>query len=239
MINTLAQIDSLASSGRTGWHHASAISKLLLAATLVLLAVSAPGLRLQLALLAAAAALALTSRLPLRLVLAAALYPLLVAGLFALLRWDGDPVAALRLALRPLTATLTAVWLVGTTPYPDLFAPLSRVLPRSVGDGLFLTYRSLFLLLTRIERLFHAMHLRGGDGASVTRRLPLAGEGLATVVLHGFERSQRLYSTMLLRGHSGRICGCRHWAEPTTSDLWVALAGALVLAATVLLWRAP
>jgi hypothetical protein len=42
-----------------------------------------------------------------------------------------------------------------------------------------------------------------------------------------------------LRGHSGRICGCRHWAESTAADLWVALAGAVVLAAAVLLWRAP
>jgi formate hydrogenlyase subunit 4 len=42
VINTLAQIDYLASAGRTPWHRASALSKLLLAAGLVLLAVFAP-----------------------------------------------------------------------------------------------------------------------------------------------------------------------------------------------------
>ena len=86
----------------------------------------------------------------------------------ALASWgDGSWETPLRLVLRPLTASLAAVWLVGTTPYPDLFAPLSRVLPRATGDGLFLTYRALFALLARAERLWRALRLRGGlSGAS-------------------------------------------------------------------------
>ena len=60
----------------------------------------------------------------------------------------GRPRARRRceLRLRPVIASLVALWLVGTTPYPDLFAPLSRVLPRALGDGLFLTYRAVFAL---------------------------------------------------------------------------------------------
>ena len=212
MINTLAQIDFIASAGRSPWHRASALAKLVLAAGAVLLAVFAPGLRLSLALYAIAWLVALSSRLPLRLLAAAASYPLLFALLFVALRWDGSWENALRLALRPLTASLYVVWLIGTTPYPDLFAPLSRLLPRATGDGLFLTYRALFELLGRAERMFRAFHLRAAAKLPARRRLPLAGEGLGTLVLHGFERSQRMYSVMLLRGHSGRICGCRHYA---------------------------
>ena len=48
-----------------------------------------------------------------------------------------------------------------------------------------------------------------------------------------------MYSIMLLRGHSGRICGCRHYAEWSGADLWVALAALAVAAAGVLLWRMP
>ena len=237
MINTLAQIDFIASAGRSPWHHASALSKLLLAAGAVLLAVFAPGLPLAVALYGAAWLLVLTSRLPLRLLAAAASYPLLFAVLFAALRWDGSVATALRLLLRPLTSSLFVVWLVATTPYPDLFAPLSRVLPRAAGDGLFLTYRALFELLGRAERLFRALRLRAATALPARRRLPIAGEGLGTLVLHGFERSQRMYSVMLLRGHSGRICGCRHYAEWTAADLWVAAAGLAVAAAAVLMWR--
>jgi cobalt/nickel transport system permease protein len=239
MINTIARIDWYASAGGTPWHRASALGKLLLLAALVGLAVAAPGWRLQAALFAVALTLAATSRLPARLVLAAAGYPVLFSALFVIGTWDGTWVTPLRLVSRPITASLAAVWLVGTTPYPDLFAPLSRLLPRAVGDGLFLTYRALFELLARIERLWRAMRLRGGNAAPARRRLTSAGEGLGTLVLYGFERSQRLYSVMQLRGHSGRMCGCRHWAEWTRADLGVAAAGAVVAAAAVALWRAP
>ena len=54
------------------------------------------------------------------------------------------------------------------------------------------------------------------------------GQGLGTLVIHGFERSQRLYAAMLLRGHSGRICGCRHYAEWSAADGWVVAAGGVL-----------
>lgn len=239
MIGTLGQIDYLASAGRTPWHRASALGKLLLVAGILTLAVFAPSLKLLLAVHALAWTLVVTGRLTGRLVLAAAGYPLLFAALFVAGRWDGTWVTPLKLLLRPLTASLAAVWLVGTTPYPDLFAPLSRVLPRGAGDGLFLTYRALFALLARSERLWRAFRLRGGLTGPARRRLMLAGEGLGTLVVHGFERSQRLYATMLLRGHSGRVCGCRHYAEWSPADLWVVLAGAALATMGALLWRTP
>lgn len=237
MINALAGIDLVASAGRTPWHRATALGKLGLGAGLVGLAVFAPSLTLLVALYAAAWGLVLSARLPGRLVLVAAGYPLAFVLLFVVVRWDGTVATPLTLALRPLTASLVTVWLVGTTPYPDLFAPLSRVLPRNVGDSLFLTYRALFDLIARIERLWRSMRLRGGTTGPARRRLTLTGEGLATLVLYGFERSQRLYATMLVRGHSGRICGCRHYAEWSRADLWVAGAAAVVAATAVALWR--
>jgi energy-coupling factor transporter transmembrane protein EcfT len=239
MIETLTRIDFVASAGRTPWHHASALAKLLLASGLVLLAVFAPSLRLLAALYVLVWVLVLTSRLPWRLTLAASGYPVAFSLLFLIARWDGTAGTPLRLLLRPLTASLAAVWLVGTTPYPDLFAPLSRVLPRTVGDGLFLTYRALFELIERTRGLWRALRLRGGASGPARRRLTLAGEGFATMVLYGFERSQRLYSTMLLRGHSGRICGCRHYAEWSRADLLVLAAAAVAASGAVLMWRMP
>jgi cobalt/nickel transport system permease protein len=239
MIGTLARIDHLASAGLTPWHRASALGKLLLVTGILAVSVFAPSLRLLLAVHALVWVLTLTARLPGRLVAAAAGYPLLFAALFIVSRWDATWQTPLRLGLRPLTASLAAVWLVGTTPYPDLFAPLSRLLPRSAGDGLFLTYRALFALLARSERLWRALRLRGGLSGPARRQLALAGEGLGTLVVHGFERSQRLYSAMLLRGHSGRICGCRHYAEWSRADAWVVLAATVLGATCVWLWRTP
>jgi energy-coupling factor transporter transmembrane protein EcfT len=238
MIHTLASIDLVANAGESPWHRASGLAKLVLGSVMVGLAVFGPSLRLLLVLYAVAWALVLTARLPWRLVLLAALYPLAFAALFVLARWDGTLRTPALVLARPLVAGLTTVWLVGTTPYPDLFAPLSRLLPGAVADGLFLTYRALFELVSRTGRLTRALRLRGGTSIPLRRRLTLAGEALGTLVLYGFDRSQRLYATMHLRGHSGRVCGCRHWAELTRADSAVAAVTVAVVTVAVVLWRA-
>ncbi len=239
MINTFAQVDHIASAGRTVWHRASAVTKLVATVVVVGGAVFAPTWPAIVALLATALVLALTARLPGRLVIAAATAPLLFAIVVAAVRWDGSPAHALVLLARPVVAGVTALWLVGTTPYPDLFAPLSRVLPRAVGDGLFLTYRAVFVLLGRVERLWRALFLRGALGGPVRRRASMMGEAVGTIVLYGFERSQRLYQVMHLRGHSGRICGCRHWLELRREDAWVFAVLVWVVLSAVFLSGVP
>jgi len=239
MIGLLAEIDRHASGGSSPWHRTSALGKLVVGGGLVGVAIASPSLTLLASVHALAWLLVATSRIPARVALTAAAYPLLFVGLFVVSRWDGTAATPLALVLRPLSASLTAVWLAGTTPYPDLFAPLSRLLPRGAGDGLFLTYRALFSLLFRTERLRHAIRLRGGLGGSLRRRLQLAGEGLGTLVVQGFDRSERLYETMLLRGHSGRICGCRHFARGSRADVATLGAGVALVVVAVLLWKTP
>jgi cobalt/nickel transport system permease protein len=234
LINTFAQIDYLASAGGTSWHRASAVSKIALVLALVGVAVFSPSWLVLLVTLATALALCVTARLPLALVAAAASTPMLFAFIFVVAHFQGDLLEALVLGVRPIIAGLSALWLVGTTPYPDLFAPLSRVMPRTLGDSLFLTYRAVFALLARVERLWKALLLRGGLSGPPVRRAQLAGEAVGTVVLSGFDRSHRLYQVMLLRGHSGRVCGCRHWLELGPADAGVAAVLAWVIGAAFL-----
>ncbi len=226
MTGTLSYMDYLASSGRTPWHRASALSKMALLGALIAAVLAARSPAGVGALFGLAWLLALTARLPLRVAAAAIGYPLVFSALYALSHLDGTWGTPLATVLRALTACLGAVWLVATTPYPDLFAPLARALPRPVGDGLFLTYRAFFALLTRAEHLWRALRLRGGS----LRAPRVVGEGLGTLVLHSFERSERLYGAMRLRGHGGRVCGCRHFAEWTAADLLPAALALLLLA---------
>ena len=228
MMNIVGRVDLAAASGGTVWHRASALGKLSFTLLLLGIVVFSRSLPLLVALHLLAWTLARSSRLPWRVILTMLLYPLLFSALFVLATWDATWQTPVRLLLRPTTACLCAIWLVATTPYPDLFAPLSRVLPGNVADGLFITYRALFELIDRTERLMRAVQLRGGVSGKLRRRLTASGESLGTLVLHSFDRSERTYATMLLRGHSGRICGCRHYADVTRDDLWV--AGCAVLA---------
>lgn len=236
MINTFAQIDHLASAGRSPWHRASALGKLLLAMLYVALAVITPSWSVLVVLLATALALCATAQVPRRLAFAAATTPMFFSFIFVLAHFRTDWDEPLILFARPMVASLTAVWLVSTTPYPDLFAPLSRVLPRSVADSLFLTYRAVFTLLERVERMWTALRLRGALAAPLRQRFPLMGEAVGTVVLSGFDRSHRLYQAMQLRGHSGRVCGCRHYLEFTRDDFWVLVAAAWAGVVSVVLW---
>ncbi|MEQ1834503.1 MAG: CbiQ family ECF transporter T component [Candidatus Eisenbacteria bacterium] len=237
MINTFAQIDYLASAGHSAWHRASAIAKLILTASFVTLAVVTPSWGVLIVLLVTTLVMCATARVPGRLVAAAASTPLLFSFIFVSAHFRTDWDEPLILFARPMVASLTAVWLVSTTPYPDLFAPLTRLLPRGVGDSLFLTYRAVFALFSRTERMWSALRLRGAMARPARERFAVLGEAVGTVVLSGFDRSQRLYQAMQLRGHSGRICGCRHYLEFTRDDFWVLLTLTWAAVASVILWH--
>jgi cobalt/nickel transport system permease protein len=231
----LARVDTWASSGHSAFHQASALSKLLCVVLLLatILTATSPGFLL--GLYAALCLVLVLSRVPLLPALGLSLYPVLFSSLWLLSRWDGDWRMPLLLVLRSLASSLTAVILVATTPYPDLFAPISRVTPRLVGDGLFLTYRAFFLLVARADRMWTALKLRGGlSGRGLPRDFRAAGEGLGQLVIHSYDRSQRLYAIMHVRGHSGRVCGCRHWAEFSAADLVPLGFGALALLTKIL-----
>lgn len=227
----LAIVDYWASSGRSLWHRVSAGAKMVLVLALVGSAVFSSSAAFLAAAYALVWILVLASGLPILPVLGLAIYPAVFSIVFIASRWDGTWTTASVYLLRALCAGLAAVWLVGTTPYPDLFAPVSRVLPRFVGDALFLSYRAFFTVASKLLRLSVALRLRGGWGrGGLVHRLENLGQGLGTLVLFSFERSQRVYAVMALRGHSGRVCGCRHWSTSTSLD-WLPVALAALVAA--------
>jgi cobalt/nickel transport system permease protein len=230
MTSDIALVDTWASSGRSTWHRASALAKIGFVACVLFVALRADTPATLVALVAVILASLALARVPLGPALLLGLYPVLFSSLYVLSRWDGTWQLPAVLVLRSLAGSLAAVLLVATTPYPDLFAPIARVTPRLVGDGLFLTYRAFFGLLHRANRMWTALRLRGGlTGRGLPRDLRHSGEGLGQLVLHSYDRSQRLYAVMQIRGHSGRVCGCRHWADFSSADaLPVALGVALV-----------
>ena len=235
MSSDIALVDLWASGGRSPWHRASALAKMAFVAAVLFAALGTRDPRVLAGLVGLVLACLAGARIPLGPALLLGLYPLLFSSLFVLSRWDGTWQTPAMLVLRALTSSLAAVLLVSTTPYPDLFAPIARVTPRLVGDGLFLTYRAFFGLLHRAERMWTALRLRGGlTGRGLPRDLRHAGEGLGQLVLHSYDRSQRLYAVMQIRGHSGRVCGCRHWADFGRADLLP--AGLALAVAAFALW---
>ncbi len=226
-------IDLSATSGHSRLHGASAAAKLaafglVLAAAVLqqnLLVVAACGLLL--------AALAVGSRLPLRAVFGLAAYPGVFAAVFALAAAP-DLLSGAMFAVRAVTAALGAIILVFVTPYPQIFAPLQRVLPEVVGDAMLMTYRSLFLLADKFEHLRLAIRLRSGlSRGHPVRAARASASALGSLVLYAVDLAQREYDVLRIRGYEGGLRVSSPAAASRVFDAGLLLAAGSVFALAV------
>lgn len=236
----IAAIDHWANNGTSPLHRASALSKGLAVALVIAAVVVAWSPFLLLAIFFVLLAGVFVTRLPARSLVGLAAYPTIFAALFALSRWDGTWTTPALVLLKSLTAAQAMVLLIATTPYPDVFAPLGRLLPRLVADGLFITYRSLFLLLEELGHVLTALRLRGGlrrdrpvsSGANVARSLGM-------LLIRAIDLSERLYDVLRLRGYSGRIVPTGRWHAISRSDALPLAVGAFAFAVSALALALP
>ena len=231
----IAALDRWAVQGQSRLHRASPLGKI--AATLLFVACVAVArdVLTLLTLYGVLATLVVVARLPLRRTLAIGAYPALFAALFALSQWNGQWATPVVIVLKAMGAALAMVLLVSTTPYPQLFAIIGRVLPRMVADALLMTYRSFFLLLESMDHLIIALRLRGGllrgQPVRTIRNLSVA---LGVLLVRSLELGERLYDVLMLRGYSGRFPAGGNWNKiaPATDGLPV-LAGLVLLALAI------
>ncbi len=175
-------------------------------------------------------------RLPWRPMLLLAAYPGIFAALYAFAAATGWLTAALIIA-KAVTAALAAVLLMFTTPYPQVFAPIQRVMPTVIGDALLMTYRSLFLLLEKFAHTLTAVKLRAGlVGTNPVRSAATITRSLGGVLLYSIDLSQRTHDVMHLRGYDGRLVVTPQPSVSAGLDRSVALAGVLV-AVVAVAWR--
>lgn len=232
----ITHIDTSATQGTSALHRAVPAAKLM-AGCLMLGAVVVSTNALvvtSLAMVMVAAAVAL--RLPLRPFLALAAYPGLFAVLFAFAA-SVDLMSGWLIVAKAVGAALVAVLLMFTTPYPQVFAPIQRVVPEVVGDVMLMTYRSLFLVFDKFATTLIAARLRAG----VIGRNPVRSAGsilrsLGAVLLFSVDLSQRTHDVMHLRGYDGRLVVTPQASVSRVTDVAVVLA-ASCLSAAAILWR--
>lgn len=229
-------VDLSAVSGRSRLHRASPVTKLVAFVLVLAAVVVQQNVLVVLGLLLTVAALAIATRLPLRLVFGLAAYPGVFAVVFAFAAAP-DPLTGSLFVAKAVGAALCAVVLICTTPYPQVVAPVQLVVPEVVGDAMLMTYRSLFLLAEKFDHLRVAVRLRAG----LARRQPLraaraTAAALGGLVLYAFDLSQREYDVMRLRGYQGRLrATLPHSAAPAFDALLLAGGGGLL--AVALLFR--
>jgi len=224
----IARVDASATRGTSALHRAVPGAKLLAFALVVTGVVASANVLVVGGIALTLVAVIVALRLPWRPMLLLALYPGIFGAIYSF-AVATDVLSASLIILKAITAALVAVLLMFTTPYPQVFAPIQRVLPAVIGDALLMTYRSLFLLLEKFSHTLTAVRLRAGlIGASPIRSAATITRSLGGVLLYSIDLSQRTHDVMYLRGYDGRLVVTPQPSVSAWIDRGVAIVGAAI-----------
>ena len=227
-------IDYYANHGSSFLHRSKAIWKIVFAALVIASIILTNEFYLLMGIYVALVAVAVWTRLPVGKIIIIAAYPAIFALIFAIAIWNGSWLRVGVILLKALSAALTMVILIVTTPYPDIFNVIHPVLPRVIADGLFVTYRSVFILLELVDELIKGLKIRGG----ITRRKYITNiknlaSGLGLLLVRGFDFSEKFYGVMTVRGYGGKISSNRDNSLFSTNDAGVFIIGLLIFAVVI------
>jgi len=200
----LSYLDYLAIEGKSFLHRVSpkvkVIGMVIVLSGIVTLR-NLPGLLLLYSILLA---LFFISKVPLK-IFSLILYPLIFAILFIFIS-GFQPHFIILIFLKVLSGSTGVVLLLATTPYPSIFHLLGKVLPSLFVTALFLTYRSIFILLKVLEETQEALYLRGGfQWRHPWRSLINISNAFGHLIIKGIDASEKMYESMVLRGFKNKI----------------------------------
>ncbi|MFB3886953.1 MAG: energy-coupling factor transporter transmembrane protein EcfT [Thermodesulfobacteriota bacterium] len=200
----LAYLDYSAVEGKSWLHRLSPKAKIIGMAFVLLGVITVTSLYGFLFLYAILLMLFLVSRIPLK-IFSLTLYPLIFAVLFIFI--SGFQLRFILLVfLKVLCGSTGIVLLLATTPYPSIFGLLGKILPSLFVTALFVTYRSIFILLKVLEETEHALHLRGGvQWRHPWRSLTNVSNAFGHLIIKGIDASEEMYESMVLRGFKDKI----------------------------------
>ena len=151
------------------------------------------------------------------------------------LRLEGMTMAGLVIG-RFLAILITGFILLGTTPFLDILKALRGWgLPPLLTDMALLTYRYLYDIAAQLATMQQAMGLRGyGHRRQTARRQwTWLAALMGSLLLRSYERSQRVYKAMRLRGYGQQPP--RATVAAATPDPVGAIATPLTLTAATIL----
>jgi energy-coupling factor transporter transmembrane protein EcfT len=231
----VARIDHWAASGSGPFHRASTPAKLLFLLFVVSSAVitrNPYALTVGYGVLLAVAA---ACGLPWLRVMGLSWYAALFAILYAISLRGGGWLAALFI-IKAITPSFAVLMLIVSTPYPRIFSLFSVFLPEILAAGLFMTYRTLFILLDMMDSFAAAIRLRGGfSPGSLYKNSANISKGIGMLLVRSVERASRLYAVMVVRGYNGSM------AEKSTVGFlpedWIPLGTGTAVLLLVLVWK--
>lgn len=209
----LAAVDNMANNGDSFIHEARPITKVFMSLLFIGSIIFTSSLLKLGALLLALILLISLSRVNIKEILHLALYPVFFSLVFALIRAQASWQAGLVVILKSISAAMSMLLLITTTSYTDIFSILSFVMPGIIVDIFIFTYRSLFILLDKLENLLKSIRLRGGyHPLKLLLNVKNSAGALGIMIINSFDMTDRLYRIYSLRGYNGSI--------PMTREIW-------------------
>jgi len=200
----LSYLDYLAVEGKSWLHRTSPKLKMIGVAFVLLGVITLRSPSELLLLYVILLTLFFISRVPLR-IFPLTFYPLIFAFLFIFISGFRIPFIML-IFLKVLCGSTGAVLLLATTPYPSIFCVLEKIFPSLFVTALFLTYRSIFILLSILEETQQTLYLRGGlQWRHPWRSLINISNAFGHLIIKGIDASEKMYESMVLRGFKNRI----------------------------------
>lgn len=200
----LSYLDYSAVEGKSRLHRLPSLHKVIGMGVVLLGVITLRGLPELFLLYGILLALFFISRIPVK-IFSLTLYPLLFAVLFIFV--SGFQLHFILLIfLKVLCGSTGVVLLLATTPYPSIFQILGKILPSLFVTALFLTYRSIFILLAVLGETQHALYLRGGfQWGHPWRSLTNIANAFGHLLIKGMDASEKMYEAMVLRGFKHEI----------------------------------
>jgi len=230
----VARIDHWAASGTGMLHRASPVAKVVFLLLVVSAAVVSKNPYALTAGYMVLIAVAVAAGLPWSRVMVLSWYAAVFALLYSLSIRGGVWIRAL-FVMKAITPSCAMLMLIVSTPYPKIFALLSAALPEMITAGLFMTYRTLFILLDMMDNFGAAIRLRGGfSPGSLYKNSANISKGIAMLLVRAVERASRIYAVMVVRGYSGSMAE-RSPIRLERAD-WLPLCAGCVVLLLVIIW---
>lgn len=231
----VAKIDHWAASGSGALHRSSPVAKVVFVLLVLSAAVVSKNPYALIAGYGALVIVAALSGLPWSRVMVLSWYAAVFAVLYSLSLRGGFLMRALYI-MKAITPSCAVLMLIMSTPYPKIFSLISRILPEVIAAGLFMTYRTLFILLDMMGNFAVAIRLRGGySPGSLKKNSASISKGIAMLLVRAVERASRIYAVMVVRGYSGSM------AERSSLRLhradWIPLGTGSLVLMIVIVWK--
>lgn len=146
--------------------------------------------------------------------------------------WEGLRIATL-IFIKALSIVVVSFALFGSSRFDVSMIALQRLkCPRMVVQMLLFTYRYTFVFLDEMRRMYTSMRVRGFVARADRRTMKVFGHFVGTLLVHSFERTERVYKAMLSKGYQGELHSMVTFQSNATdyikATVVIALAAALV-----------